>query len=158
MTDKIFVMLCGVPTSGKSTYIENNPDYSLLPVASSDYYIEAFARAMKSTYSNVFRDAISLADKFFMDQIASHIERGESFIVDRTNLTPKARRRIIDMIPSDYIKIAVNFTTPTDDVFKSRNLVRNEQGKYIPFGVFKTMAENYVPATTNEGFDKIYHV
>jgi predicted kinase len=52
---KKVIILCGVPTSGKSSWVKNNPGYTVI---SSDNIIENYAQHIGSTYNEVFPDYI----------------------------------------------------------------------------------------------------
>ena len=47
------ILLCGVPTSGKSTWVKNHPGYTII---SSDNIIENHAKVTGSSYNEVFED------------------------------------------------------------------------------------------------------
>ena len=60
------VMLSGIPTSGKSTYVKRLlkiPYWSNAVVLSTDDYIEKEAQRLNLTYNEIFDDAISDATR-----------------------------------------------------------------------------------------------
>ena len=55
------LMLCGIPTSGKSTYVQKLKtldDWKDAVVLSTDNYIEEYAKGVGQTYNEVFDDVI----------------------------------------------------------------------------------------------------
>jgi uridine kinase len=60
------VMLCGIPTSGKSTYLEKLKKvkyWESAVILSTDNYIEAQAKRLGMTYNEVFQDCIDEATR-----------------------------------------------------------------------------------------------
>ena len=55
-----------------------------------------------------------------------------------------------------YNKEAYVFPFLSDDEYKLRNDKRNdEENKYIPMGVLKSMKDSYIEPTLDEGFNRI---
>lgn len=146
------VMLVGVPCSGKSTFLSKS-EYSIQLLMSTDMLVETWAARKGLTYSEGFQDFIDDATKVFWKQIETAVSLGHTFVVDRTNLTPKARRQVLSKLSSEYEKIAVFFPTPPIDVLKERNMSR--PGKIIPPHILESMMNALVPPTTDEGFDEV---
>lgn len=148
-------MLCGIPTSGKSTYLVKHLlelecfDYTVL---STDSYIENRAMENNLTYNEVFEEFIKPAQKR-LDFDLEHAVRGSRNIIwDQTNLTAKTRKSKLSRIPSNYHKVAVWFDISLEDA-----MIRNQQrpGKVIPGSVLKRMFYTFAPPTSSEGFDQI---
>jgi predicted kinase len=156
MSKKEIILLVGLPGSGKSTWVKDflseNSDYV---VVSSDDIIEAYARSVGRTYTEVFYDYMSNAEVEYNIRLSSSISEGKNIIVDRTSLSPKARRKILSKVTKDYKKTAIVFNTAVD-VIKERLIKREkETGKSIPDYVFVTMQNSYVEPTTEEGLNEI---
>ena len=146
-------ILIGVPASGKSTWTNTN-DHLYDAIASSDATIEAVAESYGFTYSETFKDLISFAQKVFERDLQSAIDLGDNIIIDRTNLTPKVRKKFIDQFKkAGYEVIAVFFETP--DVVEWDRRLRSREGKFIPQDVLNSMANNLTYPSLDEGFDKI---
>lgn len=145
------IMLCGIPTSGKSTYVQKLQleDYILL---STDNYIEQMADHMGLTYNTAFDGLVGEATKDMERRLKLAVRNDLSIVWDQTNLTPSARKRKLSKVPLQYEKTAVWFDIPLEEA-----MIRNQQrpGKVIPGSVLKQMFRTFVPPTTSEGFDLI---
>lgn len=144
----------GLPAVGKSTYINDcvrgrSIKYAVI---SSDAYIERAARIENKTYNEVFKNHIDWAQKQFFEDIKNAISMNENIIVDRTNLTVKSRSKILNMLTSNYIKVAVVFECSAD-LHVKRLASRPE--KVIPNDVIALMYLTFQTPTLSEGFDSI---
>ena len=154
-TSPQLVMLCGIPTSGKTTYLTKHLletecfDYIVL---STDSYIERKAIESNLSYNEVF-DALIKPAHERMDFALEHaVSENRNIVWDQTNLTPKVRKSKLSRIPAHYRKVAVWF-----DVSLEEAMIRNQrrQGKVIPGSVLKRMFYTFTPPTSVEGFDQI---
>ncbi len=149
------IMLCGIPTSGKTSYLANYVieevcfDYMVL---STDSYIDNRARDNNLTYDEAFNTFIKDAQRWLDWDREVAIRGNRSIIWDQTNLTPKARKSKLALIPAHYKKVAVWFDLSLEDA-----MVRNQNrpGKIIPPPVLKSMFRSFTPPTLSEGFDEI---
>ena len=148
-------MLCGIPTCGKSTYVENGlktigRSYVIL---STDSYIERKALQDNMTYNDVFDTYIYEATKALNESLRVAISFDKHIVWDQTNLTPRARKNKLKKVPDYYLKTAVWF-----DISLEEAMIRNQQrpGKVIPGEVLKNMHRSFIPPTESEGFDLIY--
>ena len=149
------IMLCGIPTSGKTSYLANYVieevcfDYAVL---STDSYIDNRARDNNLTYDEAFNTFIKDAQRRLTFDLERAIRGNQSIIWDQTNLTPKARKGKLALVPAHYKKVAVWFDLSLEDA-----LIRNQNrpGKIIPPPVLKSMFRSFTPPTLSEGFDQI---
>lgn len=147
--------LIGPPMSGKDTWIRQNfnldqivmisRDQILLDVYGSDNYDEAFKnvnqkevdRVLVSTFINASKDK-------------------KNVIINMTNMTRKRRISNLDYFGDEYYKVAVIFPILDEAEYERRNLKRKEEeSKWIPPHVLKSMISSYQSVTKEEGFDKI---
>lgn len=147
--------LIGPPMSGKDTWIRQNfnldeivmisRDQILLDVYGSDNYDEAFKnvdqkevdRVLVSTFINASKDK-------------------RNVIINMTNMTRKRRISNLDYFGDEYYKVAVIFPILDEAEYERRNLKRKEEeSKWIPPHVLKSMISSYQSVTKEEGFDKI---
>lgn len=154
MIRPLFTMLVGLPATGKSTYcgqaIERHPGTVIL---STDAYIEARAAELGASYSDLWGDLIKEAEEDMWDAFGHAYRARQNIIVDRTNLTVKARRRFMASIsPSTYHRLAVVFELP-EAVRELRAAGRPE--KVISPEIIERMRGWYVPPTLSEGFDAV---
>lgn len=150
-SDPHLVMLCGIPTSGKSSYyldsIECFDDYIVL---STDIYIDNYAAELGKTYDEVFPEAITKATANLEQEMRRAFRSERNVLWDQTNLTLKARKWKLSKVPSFYYTEAIWFDISLEDA-----MIRNQErpGKIIPPNVLKSMHESFVRPTIEEGFN-----
>jgi len=152
------IMLCGIPTSGKSTYVEKlkKLDYwKDAVVLSTDNYIEKYAKRVGQTYNEVFDDIIPEATRELELELNMAKEKGKNIIWDQTNLSVKTRKKKLSKLPSFYHRDAVYFVISLEEA-----LERNEhrEGKFIPESILKRMWHQFEIPTLNEDFDYVEKV
>jgi predicted kinase len=149
-------MLCGIPTSGKSSYVrqgqEETPHLDGFIVLSTDAYIEREAQRQGRTYNDAFDELIGEATEHMENNLRLALRDNLSIIWDQTNLTPKVRRRKLAKVPARYERTAVWFDIPLEEALQ-RNQTR--PGKMIPQEILERMHASFIPPTKSEGFDYI---
>jgi predicted kinase len=158
-----FVVLVGLPCSGKSTFTKQVKYDGYFVVSIDDIimslypdltYNQAYHGEHKCKHCNFI-----YANKIFKQLLLAEIKKKErSIIVDKTNLTTKSRKRLLATVPKEYKKIAVLFKWDME-VIKERNTKRaKETGKFISETVLNDMNSMFIPINENEGFNKIISV
>ena len=144
-------MLVGVPTSGKSTF-SNQQKYSKYIRISSDDILQEVAKERQQSYNTVFKGNVRFAQIAMMKVLRKAIEDGKSIIWDQTNTSKKQRKEKLKHIPAHYKKTAVYFIVDLKTA-----LQRNTQipGKVIPPEILERMIKEYELPTLEEGFDEI---
>jgi len=149
------IMLCGIPTSGKSTYVEKLkkiPYWENAVVLSTDSYIEKQAQRLGRTYNEIFDDVIDDATRELELEFNEAKNDGRDIIWDQTNLTVKTRRKKLSKLPSWYHRGAVYFEITLEEALK-RNETR--EGKFIPESIIKRMYHQFEIPTMTEGFEYV---
>jgi predicted kinase len=152
------VMLCGIPTSGKSTYVEKlkKLDYwKDAVVLSTDNYIEKQAQRCGLTYNQIFDDVIDNATRELELEFSMAKDKGKNIIWDQTNLSVKTRKKKLVKLPSFYPRGVIYFPISLEEALE-RN--ENREGKYIPKSVLKRMYHQFEVPTIEEGFDYVEKV
>ncbi len=152
------IMLCGIPTSGKSTYVEKlkKLDYwKDAVVLSTDNYIEKQAQRLGLTYNQVFDDVIKDATRELEMEFNWSKSKGRNIIWDQTNLSVKTRKKKLSKLPSIYKRGVVYFTVSLEDALERNN---HREGKFIPESILKRMYEQFAIPTIEEGFDYVEKV
>ena len=152
------IMLCGVPTSGKSTYVEKLKKMKYWEnsvVLSTDAYIEKEAQRMGLTYNQIFDDVIGDATRELELELNMAKDKGKDIIWDQTNLSVKSRRKKLLKLPSFYRRSVVYFEVSLEEALK-RNKTR--EGKFIPESILKRMWHQFEIPTRNEDFDYVEKV
>jgi predicted kinase len=147
------VMLCGIPCSGKSTYVnklKKIPYWENAVVLSTDAYIEKVAQENNTTYSEIFEDCIDEATRQLEIAFIEAKDKGKNIIYDQTNLSIKARKKKLAKLPSIYARGVVYFDISLEEALR-RN--ENREGKYIPKSVLKRMYHQFEVPTLEEDFD-----
>jgi predicted kinase len=149
-------VLVGVPGSGKSTWIKNQDWAKDIPVVSTDNYVEAHAKEVGKTYSEVFDEYMPIAVRLMANQALICQANNKDIIWDQTSTTRASRRRKFNTLSTkQYEFIAVVFKTPPDDVLKER--LASRPGKNIPDHVMKQMIDGFDPVEESEGFKEIWY-
>ena len=149
------VMLCGIPTSGKSTYVKKLKalDYwKDAVVLSTDNYIEEYAKRVGQTYNEVFDDVIPDATRELELQLNMAKDKGKDIIWDQTNLSVKTRRNKLSKLPFYYKRGVVYFEVSLEEALE-RN--KHRKGKFIPESILKRMWHQFEIPTRNEDFDYV---
>lgn len=144
--------MCGIPCSGKSTFISNNHSYFTndFVLLSTDKFIESFALDSHLSYNDVFHDQISNAEISMYVDLYNAIDKGKNIIWDQTNITSNSRIRKLNKIPYSYIKVAVYFENDLNDIFR-RN--KKRFNKSIPSHVINNMNSKWERPSIDEGFN-----
>lgn len=145
--------LVGVPGSGKSTWINAQEWASDCVIISTDNHVEAYAKEVGKTYSEVFTDFMPTAVKLMADDVVRAREAGKDIIWDQTSTGVKARARKFNMLP-DYEHIAVVFKTPEHKELMRRLFSR--PGKDIPDHVIASMIASFEMPSEEEGFKEVW--
>lgn len=144
-----FIMLVGLPGSGKSTYRERFYDHVQL---STDDLIEVEAGRQGRFYDAVWAEHIDTATKMLNGHLANALRERQSIVYDRTNLTEKSRRKVLSQVPKEYIKTVVYFEV-SEPVRQSR--MASRVGKFIPPAADAQMISWYCRPVLEEGFDYV---
>ena len=157
MTTKRCIILVGLPASGKSTWIKEHYADAEVPhvVLSTDNILEEIARDAALTYDEAFQKYSKAVEHLMWHDCERVIdEQWETIIVDRTNMSVKARRKFIERLkPAGYEFSAVIFEKPDPVEWKRR--LEGRLGKTIPKFVLDSMEKSYEKPSFSEGFDQI---
>ena len=140
-----FVMLAGIPGSGKSYFAEEMGKSGYV-VCSSDEIRKRLYRDINDQEHNneVFR--------VLHEEIINHLKNGENVIYDACNINSKRRRSFMKMISDiDCRKECFIITVPYDIAIE-RNANRK---RTIPVEVIDRMYKNWQTPATWEGFDNV---
>lgn len=154
-------ILIGLPGCGKSTWREAhlraNPALDTV-IISTDDMVEEIAREKGLTYDEAYKALdFKAATSRMRATFRQALNKGQDVIVDRTNMSRKARKMFLKDLPAGYESVAVLFTVP-DTVLKQRLADRAAAtGKSIPEDVIESMASRYM-APDHVEFTRIVRV
>ena len=152
-----FTMLIGVPGSGKSTWLAQQPiDWTNTVIVSSDNIIERRAQEQGKTYSEVFHQEVKSATAEMNQILRDALAKGLNIINDQTNTTVKSRKSKLAAFPANYRKVAVYFRTPDDEEHQRR--LNSRPGKTIPPAILNSMKSQLEEPQADEGWDEILFV
>jgi predicted kinase len=139
-------IMCGLPRSGKSTWIERNRNNEVIISADQLRYAVYNQRFWDGGEKLMWgiRDVML---KYFLDQ-------GVDIIVDETNVSKWSRKPIIELAKkAGYVIIGYLL-----DYAMHECIERAEAGgdKELLTPVIERMDKQFEPPTLDEGFDKIY--
>jgi predicted kinase len=153
----VFYMLVGLPGTGKSRWCKEQIEaywHVCNPVVlSSDDLIEEEAKRLGLTYSDVFRDHISLAERQVLLKATEAFKNNQHVIWDQTNLSKAARAKKLKMVPAHYHKICYVFETPDEETHRER--LDGRPGKTIPPAIVNHMKQRYEQPMLAEGFQNV---
>lgn len=156
-----FIMLVGVPGSGKSTWINSfvskSPEEWI--VMSTDDIIEDWAKKNGKTYSEAFAilDFKDIQSKFD-SKLKTALQNKQNIIWDQTNIQSGARKKKLSQIPSFYQTAAIAFEVSEDELMRRLADRSNNTGKTIPDTVIRSMIRNYQPPSKSEGFETVHFI
>jgi len=146
--------LVGVPGSGKSTWASKQKNWARdILVISTDMFVEAYAKKVGKTNSEVFEEYMPHAIDDMIEAVVWARNGNCDFIWDQTSTTIKSRKRKFNMLPY-YVHIAIFFKTPEPEELQRRLL--NRPGKIIPAEVIESMIAGLEMPTTEEGFKEVW--
>lgn len=150
----VVYVLVGVPGSGKSTWVANQPWASECVLISSDQLIEQEARRCNKTYDDVFQDFADIAIEKMLDAVADARDAQKNIIWDQTSVDARSRRLKFNALPG-YRHVAIVFPIPGPEEL-ARRLER--PGKTIPVEVVRKMINRFTVPTKQEGYDEIWTI
>lgn len=148
-------MLIGLPCSGKSTEVQYLTQiFPEAIVLSTDNFIEARAKQLRTTYSKIFESTIGEATLAMEKALRDALMDNKDIIWDQTNLTVNSRKGKLAKIPKHYYNVAYVFNEDFE-VILERNVERGNKGKLIPYDVLSKMKRDFKVPTKAEGFSEV---
>lgn len=146
-----FIMLCGLPGSGKSHFRARYNVWNCVQISTDDI-LEEMAAQQGKTYSEVFEDGVKDATKIANEVFQIALKENKTIVWDQTNLTVKKRKRVLSQVPKHYRKVVVYVYC---DESERQKRLKSRAGKIIPRSIDKQMQENLEVPTLDEGWDRV---
>lgn len=152
MKQKKVYLMCGLPGSGKSTFIH---EYRQLTdaVISRDAIRFSIVKEDEEYFAKedyVFKVFIKEINKALED------ENAERVFIDATHLNPKARYKVTHKLNKENIDEinVIYFNVPIDECIRRNNLRTGRA--VVPETAIRNMMKSYLYPTKLEGFNHIY--
>lgn len=149
-----FVMMVGLPYSGKSYYASHLPLVRSYTRISSDDEVMELARLNRSFYNEVFSDVVTLAMQKAEKRFIDAVKGLQDILLDQTNLTRASRGRKLALVPSEYEKGCIYCPPPCELELQRRMEQRSSHA--VPKPVLDTMTLIHEEPKLDEGFDWLY--
>lgn len=160
-----FIMLIGVPGTGKTTYRKSNIEkFKNYQIISFDDNVEREAVNLGISYTDMFRK--DRKDSVDIQKILDHtakqntknlieaVKAKKNILVDMTNLTKKSRNKKLCHVPDNrYYREAIVFIRGYDDILKT-NKEREKIQRQIPDTVLIDQMKRFSIPTEQE-FDTV---
>lgn len=153
---KDFVVMVGLPGSGKSTLITQMKKEKPYTVISTDDIFEEWGKEHDMDYNAAFKTfEFKDVEREMNNRLRNALNKRKNVIVDRTNMTVKSRARMLHSVPKGYKKIAIVFDVDPTELKRRLDKREKETGKKIPTSVIDNMRQSYQIPSKAEGFDEI---
>lgn len=146
MNDVRFIMLIGLPASGKSTFSkELKEEREDVVIHSSDELREELFNDENNQNNNgeLFNE---LTKRMMRD-----LRNDKHIVMDATNVSRKRRKALLTQLPKEVRKIAIYIATDYNETLR-RN---NERNRVVPIHAINNMYKNLQIPIYSEGWDKI---
>lgn len=158
-TSKEVHIMCGLPASGKSTWVDNfTKDKNLVQIISRDEVIQDLKPNLpyNIAWKEVDQKKVDrLLQQRFNYNKTKNFKHIDYYVVDMTHMSKKSRKRSLSHFGPEYKKICHVFLTDLPTI----NL-RNSQrcSKVIEKHVYEKMIKSFYPPTYEEFDEIIYHL
>ena len=142
----VLIVLCGLPGSGKSTYANYLTESGHFECVSTDQIRKRFYgnENIQGNGKKVFDTAFLQLQTFGLSK--------KNCVFDATNVTSKARRRVLQECRSYYNLIVCKYIDIPLEVCLHRN---SQRERVVPKEVILRMANQFTMPSKEEGFDYV---
>ena len=145
-------LMCGIPGSGKSTFLKNFIKKDTSIVISRDEIRFSLLKEGEDYFSHE-----NEVVKIFWQKINEELAAGHDVFVDQTSINPRSRKWLLKHI-NGYDKANIIWIDETLETCIKNNEKRKGTNRYVPVDIIINMKEKFVaPTFLEEGFYRIYH-
>ena len=153
-----FIMLIGLPGSGKTTFRNNLLSMdNRYKVLSFDDLIEEECKRKNETYDQVFNEDKNHLIKKFNMNVKKLLNDKENIICDCTNLSIQSRSKKLSQVGNSYYKKAYVFILSLDEIIKRNEERSRKEHKTINQNTLYKMCDRFEVPTYLE-FDEIEYI
>lgn len=145
------ILVCGLPGSGKSTYLSKFEHNINCKIISRDKIRFSLLKEGEDYFSHEKEVC-----KILWEQINESLTENKDTYVDQTSLNVESRAYLLNHITTHYELCNIIWFNIPINICLERNENRKETKAYVPRGVIRRMSYQMVPPSYNEGFDNIF--
>lgn len=143
-------IMCGVPGSGKSTFLNNHVNKDTSIIVSRDEIRFSIVKPDEDYFSHEQEVC-----KIFWKKINEGLASGKNVFADQTSLTKKSRAWLLQHIKG-YHHANIVWIDETLETCLERNEKRKGTHAYVPPFKVNQMFNNFVEPTIKEGFYRVF--
>ena len=143
-------IMCGVPGSGKSTFLKNKINNNNSVIISRDKIRFSIVQPNEPYFSHEEEVLETL-----WEQINEALSRNKNVFVDQTSLTPRARKYLLDHVQG-YNQVHIIWIDENLDTCLQRNKMRYGTRSYVPEESLRNMYNQFIAPSFDEGFTYIF--
>ena len=143
-------LMCGIPGSGKSTFLKNKIRNNNSVIISRDAIRFSIVKPNEEYFSH--EDEVL---EIFWNQINEALAANKTVYVDQTSLTPRARKQLLQHV-TGYEHANLIWIDEDIKTCLERNEMRRGTRAYVPRNVIRRMHYQFVEPSLDEGFTCIF--
>lgn len=144
-------LVCGLPGSGKSTYLSQFKRNFNCSVVSRDEIRFSLLKEGEAYFAHEEE-----VYKTLWNKINESLAANKDTYVDQTSLTPDSRSYLLKHITTHYELCNIIWFKIPREICIERNENRLGTKAYVPKGVIQRMARQMIPPSYEEAFDNIF--
>lgn len=144
-------LMCGIPGSGKSTFLKNFIKKDTSVIISRDEIRFSLLKEGENYFSH--EDEVV---KIFWHKINEELAAGHDVFVDQTSINPRSRKWLLEHV-NGYDNVNIIWIDETLETCIKNNENRKGTNRYVPIDTIISMKEKFVaPTFLEEEFYRIY--